>query len=164
MSQSVSFTEEISKQYPVVGIASHCVWSAVVEVGDREVLGRSGHGERFMIPIIGGQFWGQTGFKNFYGTVRSGGADRQLIRADGVKELDALYEMQTHDGAIITIHNRVTIDETKKPERYVISSIQVTAPQGSHEWMNRRVFIGTLQGLAPAQKAVLIRGYIVETS
>jgi hypothetical protein len=43
-----------------------------------------------------------------------------------------------------------------------MSSIQVTAPQGPHEWMNRRVFIGTLQGLAPAQHAVLIRGYVVE--
>jgi hypothetical protein len=46
------------------------------------------------------------------GTVLAGGADRQLVRADGVKELSALYEMQAHDGAIITIHNWVTIDES----------------------------------------------------
>jgi Protein of unknown function (DUF3237) len=162
MSQLAPTIEELSQKFPIVGIAPRCVWSACVTVGDREALGRSGEGERFIIPITGGQFWGETGFANFSGSVRAGGADRQLVRADGVKELDALYEMQTHDGAVITIHNRVTIDESKKPDRYVMSSIQVTAPQGPHEWMNRRVFIGTLQGLAPAQNAVLIRGYVVE--
>jgi Protein of unknown function (DUF3237) len=155
---------KLSEQLPILSIAPRCIWSALVEVGDREVLGLSGHGQRFIIPIIGGQFWGKTGFENFCGKVRSGGADRQLLRADGVKELEALYEMQTDDGSIITIHNRVIIDESKMPDRYVMSTIKVTAPEGPHEWMNRRVFIGTLQPLAPAQHAVLIRGYLVESA
>ncbi|MFQ1700238.1 DUF3237 family protein [Loktanella agnita] len=34
------------------------------------------------------------------GTVLAGGANRQVLRPDGIKELDALYEMQTKDGTI----------------------------------------------------------------
>jgi hypothetical protein len=153
---------ELAQQFPVIPIAPRCVWSAVVEVGEKEALGLSAHGERFIVPILGGHFWGELGFENFHGTVRAGGADRQLVRADGVKELDALYEMQTHYGAIITIHNKVTIDESLAPDRYVMSVINVAAPQGPHAWLSRRVFLGTLQSLQPARKAVLIRGYLVE--
>ena len=40
------------------------------------------------------------------GTVLPGGADWQLIRHDGVAELDARYTLQTDDGAAIHVHNR----------------------------------------------------------
>ena len=91
----------------------------------------------------------------------AGGADRQTLRPDGIKELDALYEMRTHDGAVITVHNQVLIDESVQPERYARSCIRVTAPQGPHAWLNRRLFVGTLQPLRPERQAVLIRGYML---
>jgi hypothetical protein len=37
--------------------------------------------------------------------VLSGGADWQLIRHDGVAELDARYTLQTDDGAVIHVRN-----------------------------------------------------------
>lgn len=137
------------------------VWSAVVDVGERESLGQSALGERWIVPITGGYFEGAPGHAAMRGTVRAGGADRQLQRNDGTRELDALYEMQTDDGAVLTIHNRVVVDDTAQPRRYALSHLRVTAPAGPHAWMNRRTFVGTLQGLRPSRQAVLVRGFLL---
>lgn len=140
--------------------ATH-VWSAVIDIAPAETLGTGPRGERWMVPILGGVFLGEPGYEGFSGMVRAGGADRQTLRPDGAKELDALYEMQTQDGMVITVHNQVIIDPAVQPERYALSVIRLTAPQGPHDWMNRRVFVGTLQPLRPQREAVLIRGYLL---
>lgn len=131
-------------------------WQAVVDIGERLALGASPLGERFLVPILGGEFAGAIDGHTLQGRVLPGGADRQLLRADGIKELDALYEMQTHDGAVLTVHNRVLIEERPGQERYAFSHVRVAAPQGPHDWMNRRVFIGTLQSLRPQRQAVCV--------
>ena len=95
---------------PRLAPASVLAWEAVVDVGPRQDLGLSPAGERFIIPILGGVFAGDVDGRRLRGRVLSGGADRQLLRPDGIKELDALYEMQTDDGAVLTIHNRVLIE------------------------------------------------------
>lgn len=138
------------------------VWTAAVDIAPREDLGHGPLGERFIVPITGGRFWGGPGFEAFGGRVRAGGMDRQLLRADGVKELHAEYEIETHDGAVITIDNRVVIDETHRPVRYALSHIRLSAPTGPHAWLNRRVFTGTLQTLRPEREAVLIRVFMLE--
>ena len=130
-------------------------WEAQVDIGERQSLGHGPRGERFIVPILGGRFEGP----RLRGTVLPGGADRQLLRADGVKELDALYELQTDDGAVITVRNRVLIDESATPARYARSVLQLSAPAGPHDWLNRRVFVGTLHSLRPARAAVCIRVY-----
>lgn len=130
-------------------------WEAQVDIGERQILGQGPLGERFIVPILGGRFEGP----RLRGTVLPGGADRQLLRADGVKELDALYELQTDDGAVITVRNRVLIDESATPGRYARSVLQLSAPAGPHDWLNRRVFVGTLHSLRPARAAVCIRVY-----
>ena len=129
----------------------------------RPMMGRGPFGERWIVPITGGRFWGGPGFESFHGSVRPGGADRQLQRADGIKELCAEYEMQTHDGVVLTILNRVIVDESEVP-RYAISSLQVTSPDGPHAWLNRRKLLGTLQSLRPARAAVVVRGYLIDLS
>ena len=153
--------QALAASLPVVAPQASLVWTAVVDIGAREGLGPSSHGERFVVPIVGGHFWGGTGFEAFRGWVRSGGADRQLLRPDGVKELHALYEMQTDEGAVLTIDNRVLVDESRQPKRYALSRITVVAPQGPHGWMNRRLFVGTLQTLRPARDAVVVRGFLM---
>ena len=142
-------------------VQGRLVWHAVVDVAERESWGMGPRGERWCVPILGGHFWGAEGFEAFQGEVCAGGADRQTLRPDGIKELEALYEMRTHDGAIITVHNQVLIDESVQPERYARSCIRVTAPEGPHAWLNRRLFVGTLQPLRPERQAVLIRGYML---
>jgi len=132
-------------------------WQAVVDIGERQALGASPLGERFLVPILGGEFAGDIDGHTLHGRVLPGGADRQLLRADGIKELDALYEMQTHDGAVLTVHNQVLIEERPGQERYAFSHVRVVAPQGPHDWINRRVFIGTLHSLRPQRQAVCVR-------
>jgi Protein of unknown function (DUF3237) len=130
-------------------------YEALVDIAPRQSLGTSALGERFIVPILGGRFEGP----RLRGQVLAGGADRQLLRPDGIKELDALYEMQTDDGAVITVHNRVLIDDSLQPQRYARSVVQLRAPAGPHDWLNRRVFVGTLQGLQPERAAVRITVY-----
>jgi len=131
------------------------VYEAVVDIGERVSIGQAPLGERFIVPIIGGVFKGA----DIEGVVLAGGADRQLIRRDGVRELDALYELQTHDGVVLTVHNRVLIDDPAGGPRYALSHVSITAPQGSYDWLNRRTYVGTLDVLRPHREAVLIRVY-----
>lgn len=133
-------------------------YEALVEIATRRDLGATPLGHRYMIDILGGTFEGP-GLK---GRVLPGGADRQLLRPDGVKLLDALYEMETDDGAVLTVHNQVTIDEQAPGGRYARSVVRITAPVGAYEWLNRRVFVGTVQGLMPERPAVRIRVYRVD--
>ena len=128
-------------------------YEAVVDIGERQELGGSALGERFMVPILGGHFEGE----RLRGRVLPGGADRQWLRPDGVKELDALYEMQTDDGCIITVRNRVLIDDHAPAGRYARSVLYLQAAHPHHDWLNRRVFVGTLDSLRPARAAVKIR-------
>lgn len=133
------------------------VYDAFVDIGPRRGLGRSARGERFIVDILGGRFEGP----GLQGRVLPGGADRQLLRADGVKELDALYEMETQDGAVITVHNRVLIEDPSPDGRYARSVVQLTAPEGPCGWLNRRVFVGTLQPLPAEKAAVKISVYLL---
>ncbi|KMO18559.1 DUF3237 domain-containing protein [Methylobacterium platani] len=141
---------------PLVMPRMEFVYEAVVEIAPLVPLGESPLGERRIVPITGGRFQGP----RLRGTVLPGGADRQLVRKDGVRRLDALYEMKTEDGAILTVRNRVTIDPGRDgaPD-YRFSTIDVTAPEGPHAWLNRLVLVGTLASLRPAQEAVLVRAF-----
>ena len=66
------------------------VYTAWVDIGPRRALGAVAAGStRFLVDILGGHFEGP----GLRGRVLPGGADRQLLRPDGVRELDALYEM-----------------------------------------------------------------------
>lgn len=134
-------------------------WEARVTTTPRQSMGRGPAGERYIIPITGGSFDGPMGLR---GTVVPGGADRQLWRPDGVRELDALYEMQHEDGSVFTIHNQVTIHEEAGKPRYAFSHVKVKAPEGPHGWLNQRVFIGTLHSLPPGSGAVVIRVWMLQ--
>ena len=135
------------------------VWSAIVDVADRQDLGTTPVGQRLIVPILGGAFYGGPGFDGLNGKVLAGGADRQLLRPDGVKELDALYEMQTDSGDVITVRNRVIVDENRAPDRYAMSVISAKVCAGPFDWLNRRLLVGTLQSARPDRQAVVIRAW-----
>jgi hypothetical protein len=134
---------------------SEFVYEAVVDVGPVVSLGDSPLGERRIVAILGGTFAGP----GLRGKVLAGGADRQLVRKDGARQLDALYEMETDDGAIITVRNKVLIHDPAGGRRYAFSTLELAAPEGPYGWLNRLVFVGTLQSLQPARAAVSIRVY-----
>ena len=64
-------------------------------------LGDVGKGGRRIVPIIGGDFSGP----RLRGQVLPGGADWQILRTDGVAELEARYTLSTDDGALIYVRN-----------------------------------------------------------
>lgn len=150
---------ELFDAAPLPGFQTRFLWEVMVDLAPMEELGPGPYGERRIVPIIGGAFRGGPDLPAFHGEVLGGGADRQLIRADGAKELDALYEMRVHDGTLLTIRNRVVIDESGGGLSYAISRIEVTAPEGPWSWLSRRSIAGTVQPARPAREAVIIRGW-----
>jgi hypothetical protein len=130
------------------------VYESIIDLDATMDLGRGPLGQRRMVPITGGVFQGP----RIKGKVLPGGADRQLVRADGVRILNALYELQTEDGAIITVNNRVMIEQRQDGSNYAFSHLDITAPEGPHGWLNHLIFVGTLQSMRPQPK-VLIRVY-----
>ena len=151
--------QEILTLHPPIAPEFELIWTAIVDIAPREDLGESPEGHRFIVPILGGEFFAGRDVEGLSGKILPGGADRQLLDRHGFKRLDALYEMKTADGTILTIRNRVKIDETVPAEPYKISSIQVIAPKGRFEWMNRRVFVGTMASARPEREAVIIRAW-----
>lgn len=77
------------------------VFAAHVTVGEPLDLGDVAKGRRRIVPITGGEFFGA----NMRGVVLGGGADWQIIRADGVAELEARYTLRSEDGALIHVRN-----------------------------------------------------------
>jgi len=77
------------------------IFDAHVTVGPAQDLGVFNKGRRRVVPITGGDFSGS----DLRGTVLPGGADWQLVRSDGVAELEARYTLRTDDGASIYVHN-----------------------------------------------------------
>jgi hypothetical protein len=71
-----------------------------VEVGELLWVGRTPTGERRMVPITGGRFEADDGW---HGEVLPGGADWQLLRSDGVLELDARYVLRDAKGAQVQV-------------------------------------------------------------
>lgn len=63
--------------------------------------GHVGKGTRRFVPIAGGEVSGP----KLRGQVLRGGGDWQIIRDDGVAELEARYTLRTEDGALIFVRN-----------------------------------------------------------
>jgi hypothetical protein len=110
-------------------------------------MGRTPSGQRRLVPIIGGTFEGPA----LKGSIMPGGEDWQLLRDDGALLLDARYWLREEDGTIIRVHNAVLINAPeaktgeKTPVAYARSSVKLEAPLGKHDWLNKAIFVGTLE-------------------
>jgi hypothetical protein len=123
-----------------------------VQVGPPMELGEVPRGRRRIIPILGGTFEGP----NIRGKVLAGGADWQIVRADGLAELDTRYALQTEQGSLIYIENagmrHAPPDITKKllageavdPAQVYFKTVptfESSAPE--LQWLTRAIFVGT---------------------
>ena len=70
-----------------------------VEVGEVSSMGDGPLGERRIIPIVGGTFEGP----GLRGVVLAGGNDWQIVRKDGVLDLDARYALKDANGGLIRV-------------------------------------------------------------
>ncbi|MCW1931417.1 DUF3237 domain-containing protein [Pararhodobacter zhoushanensis] len=128
------------------------VFEATGGVSPPQVIGAVPTGRRQVIPIdAGGPFVGP----DIKGTMVSG-FDWQLIRADGVTEVDAMYLLETGDGVRIECRNRgvrhgpasvmqrmMQGQEVDPAEYYFRTTPVFTAPEGRYDWLNRSVFVCT---------------------
>lgn len=151
---------DVRHRFPEATPGLELVMQILVEVADPIDLGAGPDGARRMVPILGGRFEG----RGVSGIVLPGGADRQRVRANGVRQLDALYELKADDGTIMTVRNAVLVDDSVARNgvgRYARSVVTVTAPDGPHAWLNRSIIVGTLTSLRPTQPFVFVRLYRV---
>lgn len=119
-------------------------------LAEPHALGPTPHGVRRVVPITGGVFEGP----KLRGSIVPGGADWQVLRGDGVSELEALYLLRTDDGVLIQVRNcglrhgpesvmrRLFAGEPVDPAEYYFRAVpSFAAPAGAYEWLNRSIFL-----------------------
>src|SRR5215469_16163979 len=129
-------------------------FEAVADVGEPQDLGLTPHGRRRIIPVLGGTFEGPS----IRGRILPGGADWQILRADGAAELDARYTLETDRGALIYVANRgmrhgppeviqkLNAGEPVDPRDYYFRTV-AAFETGALEcgWLTRAIFIGAAE-------------------
>ena len=129
------------------------------ELADILHLGTTPYGDRRVINIVGGRVEGE----RLSGRILPGGADWQIVRADGVLELEARYTLELDDGTFVGVVNRgfrhgspevlarLAAGEAVPPEAYYFRTNPVfTVPAGPHAWLDRTIFVGTAERAADA--------------
>ncbi len=91
------------EQVPMVSVTPsvQLLYTSTIKIDPPLELGKSPYGERRIINIKGGAFSGP----RLSGRVLPGGADWQIIRYDGITEVEARYTLETHEGALIYVSN-----------------------------------------------------------
>ncbi|MBU3712577.1 MAG: DUF3237 domain-containing protein [Limnohabitans sp.] len=123
-----------------------------VQVDKPQEVGKTHHGVRRVIPILGGSVQGQ----GWQGRVLSGGADFQLLLGPSMAELDARYVIESEGGDLIFVTNRAV--RTASPEVmakivrgepvdpstvYFRCSPSFETASPALSWITERLFIGT---------------------
>ena len=124
---------------------------AEITLGPAQELGEAPLGRRRIIPISGGRFSGRIS-----GRVLSGGADWQIVRRDGVAQLEARYTVQTDDGALIDVRNtglrhgpadvlsKLARGEAVDPSLYYMRTTpRFETGDERYAWINRVVCVAT---------------------
>ena len=125
---------------------------AEITLAPPQELGETPLGRRRIIAITGGSFRGE----KLTGRVLPGGADWQIVRSDGVCELEARYTLETNDRALIYVRNRgfrhgpadilakLAAGEPVDPSLYYMRTtplFETGAPR--YQWLNRIVCVAS---------------------
>jgi hypothetical protein len=115
-------------------------------------LGQIASGRRRIVEITGGTFEGP-GIK---GKVRPGGADWQIVRADGFTELDTRYTIETDKGQLIYVQNagmrhappdvmqKLLAGQPVDPALVYFRTVPKFETSAAElQWLTRAVFVGT---------------------
>ena len=125
---------------------------AEITLATPQELGETPHGRRRVIAITGGSFRGE----RLAGRVLPGGADWQLVRADGVAELDARYTLETVDRSLIYVRNfgyrhgpadvmrRLMAGDPVDPSLYYMRTTpRFETGAERYQWLNRVICVAT---------------------
>jgi hypothetical protein len=155
------------KQIPET-LRSRLAFEAHVTVAAPLIVGPATIGLRRIVPITGGTVSGP----RFTGRVVPGGADWQVVRPDGVLQIEAKYTLESNEGVLVMVTNRgmrhgpaAVIDKLARgaavdpSEYYFRTSAEFEAPtESKYVWMNRAMFVGVAERTATA---AIIRFYEV---
>src|SRR5688572_22995880 len=128
------------------------LFRAELTLAAAQELGDTPQGRRRIIGITGGRFAGE----RLAGRVLPGGADWQVIRLDGVADLDARYTLETEDGALIYVRNhglrhgppevlrRLAAGEPVDPSSYYMRTTPLfETGDARYAWLNRIVCVAS---------------------
>ena len=92
-----------SEKLPAVSVTPtlQLLYTSSIDIAAPLDVGKAPYGQRRIINITGGAFAGP----RLSGRILPGGADWQIVRSDGIVEVDARYTLETDDGALIYITN-----------------------------------------------------------
>jgi hypothetical protein len=122
-----------------------------VQVGAPMELGQVPGGRRRIVPILGGTFEGP----DLRGTILPGGADWQIVRADGFTELDTRYTIESDTGSKVYVRNagirhapaavmeKLLAGQMVDPSQVYFRTVplfETSAPE--LQWMTRAIFVG----------------------
>lgn len=132
------------------------------EVGPVISLGMAAHGERRYVPILGGSVEGE----DVRGKVLAGGADWQVLRADGTLEIAAHYVLRMEDGALIEVQSngfrhgppevmeRLARGEPVSPSDYYFRTA-ITFQTGAERWRHLNSLLAIGRGARSPQAALI---------
>jgi hypothetical protein len=113
-------------------------------------LGAAPTGERRMVAITGGRVSGRLD-----GEVLGGGADWQVLRPDGLADIDARYLLRTAEGAVVEVWSRglrhgpaeimrkLAAGEPVDPALYYFrTSLRFESAAPSLAWLTRVLAVG----------------------
>jgi len=122
----------------------------VVRIAEPLEIGRIAGNLRRVIPIAQGEVLGP----KLRGKVLAGGADFQVMRADGVTELEARYVIELAEGGLVYVENRgvrfgpaelmekLRRGETVDPSLiYFRSTPRFETAVPGYEWLMRNLFL-----------------------
>lgn len=125
-----------------------------VDVGEIISMGPGPLGERRIVPILGGSFEGP----GMRGSVLPGGNDWQIVREDGVLDVDARYALRDERGGAIRVVSQgyrhgppevlasLARGETVDASKYFFRSI-LRFETGATElsWLNKTIAVATAE-------------------
>jgi hypothetical protein len=149
-------------------LSAQPIFSIEAELDAIMSLGRTPMGERRIIGIRGGTVRG----RKFNGHVLPGGADWQIIRADGAADIQARYTIESDQGARVLVDSvglrhgppevieKLARGDNVDPALYYFRTVMrfETGDKGL-DWMNRIIAVARGQRLA---RAVRLDVYEVE--
>ena len=117
-------------------------------------MGQAPLGERRVVQILGGTFEGP----QLRGKILSGGADWQIVRRDGVLDLDARYALREERGGLIEVRSqgyrhgppeilaRLARGEDVDPASYFFRTV-MRFETGAEDmsWLNRTIAVATAE-------------------
>ena len=135
-------------------ISFELLMRVAADVGELTTMGGGPLGERRVVAITGGTFEGP----RLRGTVVPGGADWQIVRADGVLDIDARYALRTDAGALIRVvsqgyrHGPPEVlaalgrGEDVPPQKYFFRTVmRFETGAADLQWLNRTIAVASAQ-------------------